>query len=170
MPVVSIRHPIGTMRLIRFKPTAVFVGVFLCTGLAAWAQEISGIAEVRSGNEIALGGTVVQLFGLQAPDPDDRCELSEGQYRCGIVAWAELIRLADGRDLSCDIEARNAKGQLVATCYLGERDLNESLVRSGWAEARAEVERYQVDQVEARRARRGLWAERIKPPDRRQAP
>jgi len=158
------------MHLIRFKPAAVLTTLFLSIGFAAWAQELSGIAEVRSGNEIALNGTVVQLFGLQAPTPDERCELSEGQYRCGIIAWAELIRLADGRDLSCDIEARSDKGQLIATCYLGERDLNESLVRSGWAEARADVERYQVDQVEARRARRGLWAERIKPPDRRQAP
>ena len=165
-----IRQPIGNMHLIRPKTIAVLTGVFLSIGFAAWAQEISGIAEVRSGNEISLNGTVVRLFGLEAPAPDQRCELSEGEYRCGIIAWAELVRLADGRDLSCDIESRTSKGQLVATCYLGERDLNESLVRSGWAEARADVERYQVDQVEARRARRGLWAERIKPPDRRQAP
>jgi len=166
----TIRQPIGAMHLFRFKFAAFIAGLFLSTDFAAWAQEISGVAEVRSGNEIALGGTVVRLFGLQAPAPDERCGLSEGQYRCGIIAWAELVRLADGRDLSCDIESRTEKGQLVATCYLGERDLNESLVRSGWAEARADVERYQVDQVEARRARRGLWAERIKPPDRRQAP
>ena len=167
---MSIRQPTGTMHLIRSKNLALLTGVFLSMGFAAWAQEISGIAEVRSGNEIALDGTVVRLFGLQAPAPDQRCELSEGEYRCGIIAWAELVRLADGRDISCDIESQTAKGQPIATCYLGERDLNESLVRSGWAEARADVERYQVDQVEARRARRGLWAERIKPPDRRQAP
>jgi endonuclease YncB( thermonuclease family) len=158
------------MYLNRSKSVVFLTGLFLSIGFAAWAQEISGIAEVRSGNEIALDGTVVRLFGLQAPAPDARCDLSEGQYRCGIVAWAELVRLADGRDLSCDIETRTGEGQLVATCYQGERDLNEALVRSGWAEARADVERYQVDQDEARRARRGLWAERIRPPDRRQAP
>jgi len=140
------------------------------TGFSARAQEITGVAEVRSGSELVLNGTVVRLFGLETPTPDEWCDLSEGQYRCGVVAWAELVKLADGRDLSCDVESRTGDGLPIATCYLGERDINEALVRSGWAEARPDVERYQVDQAEARRARRGLWAERIRPPDRRQAP
>ena len=140
------------------------------TGFSATAQEITGVAEVRSGSELVLNGIVVQLFGLETPAPDEWCDLSEGQYRCGVVAWAELVKLADGRDLSCDVESRTGAGLPIATCYLGERDINEALVRSGWAEARPDVERYQVDQAEARRARRGLWAERIRPPDRRQAP
>jgi len=160
----------GAMHLNRSKFTLFLASFFLSVSFATWAQEVSGLAEVRSGNEVILNGAVVQLFGLQAPAPDDRCDLSEGQYRCGIVAWAELVKLADGRDISCDIEAHTDKGQPLATCYLGEMDINEALVRSGWAEARADVERYQPDQDQARRARRGLWAERIRPPDRRQAP
>lgn len=149
---------------------ALFAAPLLFPGFAAQAEEIGGIAEVRSGNEIALDGTVVRLYGLEAPTNDQICELIEGRYHCGIVAWAELIKLADGRDLSCDIESRADDDIPVATCYLGERDINEALVRSGWAEARTDVSRYHVEQAEARRARRGLWAERIRPPDRRQAP
>lgn len=167
---ISTRQPTGAMQFNRSRSIALLTSLLVSIGFAAWAQEVSGIAEVRSGNEIVLNGAVVQLFGLKAPAPDERCDLSEGQYRCGIVAWAELVRLADGRDVSCEIESKTEKGQSAATCYLGERDLNEALVRSGWAEARADVDRYQVDQDGARRARRGLWAERIKPPDRRQAP
>lgn len=136
----------------------------------AVAEEVAGVAEVRSGSELALNGTVVRLYGLQTPAPDARCDLSEGKFRCGVVAWAELIKIADGRDISCDIEGKAKDGVPVATCYLGERDINEVLVLSGWAEARVDIDRYQVDQAEARRARRGLWAERIRPPDRRQAP
>lgn len=141
-----------------------------CLAATAGAEEINGIAEVRSGNEIALSGTVVRLYGLEAPAADEKCELIEGRYHCGIVAWAELIKLADGRSLSCDIESHTDDGLPVVTCYLGERDINEALVRSGWAEAHGDVARYEVEQAEARRARRGLWAERIRPPDRRQAP
>lgn len=137
---------------------------------AATAEEFSGIAEVQSGNQISVNGTVIRLFGLDTPSPESLCDLADGQYHCGIIAWAELIKLADGRDISCDLEAENKDGIPLATCYLGERDINEALVLSGWAEARADIERYQVDQAEARRARRGLWAERITPPDRRQAP
>ncbi|MEN8196839.1 MAG: hypothetical protein ABFS30_10045, partial [Pseudomonadota bacterium] len=121
----SIRQVTGAMQFNRSKSIVCLAGLFLSVAFAAWAQEVSGLAEVRSGNEIALDGAVVRLFGLQAPDPDERCDLSEGQYRCGIVAWAELVRLADGRDLSCDIESRTTEGQMVATCYLGETDVNE---------------------------------------------
>ena len=166
----SIHQPVGAMKSSRSIYAAILFVLVLLAGFSSRAQEITGVAEVRSGNEIVLNGTVLRLFGLEAPAPDERCDLFEGRYRCGIVAWAELVKLADGRDLSCDVESRTGDGLPVATCYLGERDINETLVRSGWAEARADVERYQVDQAEARRARRGLWAERIRPPDRRQAP
>ena len=137
----------------------------------AHAQEVEGIAAVRSANEIGVAGTTLRLYGALAPNPGDSCDTGERSFQCGIIAWAELIRLADGHRLSCDIEAqRSADGVPYATCYVGERDVNEALVRSGWAEAAEGIERYRVDQEDARRARRGLWAGRIRPPDRRQAP
>ena len=157
------------MKLVK-STTALCLLQFLLLGNAATAEEFAGIAAVQSGNQISVDGTVIRLFGLNSPAPEALCDLAEGQYHCGIIAWAELIKLADGRDLSCDLEAKSKDGTPLATCYLGERDINEALVLSGWAEARADVERYQIDQAEARRARRGLWAERITPPDRRQAP
>jgi len=140
-------------------------------GSRANAQEIEGVAKVRSGNEIGVGDSTIRLYGSLAPRPGDSCDTGERSFQCGIIAWAELIRLADGHRLSCDIESqRSEDGTPYATCYVGERDINEALVRSGWAEAADGIERYRVDQEDARRARRGLWAGRIRPPDRRQAP
>ncbi len=136
----------------------------------AGAEEVAGTGDVRSGNEIAVDRTLVRLYGVAAPAPDERCESADGAFQCGIIAWAELILLADGKPLSCDIEGQGPSGDKLGTCYVGERDVNEALVRSGWAEAAANVERYRVDQEDARRARRGIWAGRVLPPDRRQAP
>ncbi len=138
---------------------------------SATAQEIEGVAEVRSGNQIEVGDTTIRLYGALAPQRDDTCDTGERKFRCGVIAWSELIRLADGFRLSCDLEdLRAADGIRYATCYVGERDINEALVRSGWAEVAEGIDRYRVDQEDARRARRGLWAGRIRPPDRRQAP
>ena len=79
--------------------------------------------------------------------------------KCGVVAWAELIMLADGWHLSCDIELTAKDGASYATCYSGERDINESMVRSGWAKAmRQQTDRYMVDEEDARTSKRGLWA------------
>lgn len=145
-------------------------GIVMLAAATAGAEEIVGTADVRSGNEIAVGGKIVRLYGVAAPMPDDRCDFGEGKFQCGIIAWAELVRLADGRPLSCDVERKPARGEVYATCYVGEHDINEALVRSGWAEISADAERYRVDQDDARRNRRGIWAGRVRPPDRRQAP
>lgn len=150
----------------------VFGGVIAAATLmagAAPAEEVAGTAVVRSANSIAVGDTLVRLYGVAAPEPSARCDSGEGQFQCGIVAWAELILLADGKPLSCDVEGETGQGEVTATCYVGERDINEALVRSGWAEATVDSQRYLVDQEDARRARRGIWAARVRPPDRRQA-
>ena len=160
--------------------------VVCCAIVAAWAasapvsglaaQEIRGDAKVISGNEMKVGRRAVRLFGIRAPGLGEVCRVRSVKMRCGIVAWAELIKLADGQYVSCDLEktepqtvaagseAPERKSELFATCYLGETDLNEALVRSGWAKAAAgQTDRYQVDETDARESRRGLWASDRKP-------
>ncbi len=151
------------------------------------AQEIRGTAKVITGNQITVGKRTVRLFGMAAPGLEDVCKIGDVKMRCGIVAWSELIKLADGQYLSCDIEkvpaGKPAAGDTAkpdekptaastavpaasagpavkyATCYIGETDLNEALVRSGWAKVvLSQTDRYQVDETDARESRRGLWA------------
>lgn len=165
----------------------------LCLTLPApgAAQEIRGNAKVISGNQITVGKRTVRLFGMAAPGLEDICTIRDVKMRCGIVAWSELIKLADGQYLSCDIEkvpadksaaAEAAKPEekpasaaaaeppapigpalKYATCYIGETDLNEALVRSGWAKVvLSQTDRYQVDETDARESKRGLWASSTK--------
>jgi len=131
------------------------------------ADEIKGEANVVSGNEIVVGKKTVRLFGMSAPDLKETCEVHDAQIKCGIVAWAELIKLADGQLVSCDKEELPAdapgaadKSVEFGTCYIGETDLNEAMVRSGWANAVPEqTDRYEVDEADAKESGRGLWAE-----------
>jgi endonuclease YncB( thermonuclease family) len=151
----------------------------LCMTLTApsVAQEIRGNAKVISGNQITVGKRTVRLFGIAAPGLEDICTIGDVKMRCGIVAWSELIKLADGQYLSCDIEkmppdapvaAEASKPEVkpamkYATCYIGETDLNEALVRSGWAKTvLSQTDRYQVDETDARESKRGLWAKSVK--------
>ena len=134
--------------------------------IAMAAEEIRGEATVISGNEIRMGKRAVRLFGITAPGLDDMCTVGDAKIRCGIVAWAELIKLADGRHISCDVETKNAEA-IFATCYISEADLNEALVRSGWAKAVPEqTDRYVVDETDAKESRRGLWSN-YKPPKKK---
>ncbi len=158
------------MAMLRNLAVALLMATALAMPAAALAEEVTGTARVRSGNEITVGEASLRLYGVAAPGPETLCEDGDGAIQCGIVAWAELIRLADGKQLSCDIERRDKELGLIATCYFGEQDINEALINTGWAEADDTIERYHVEQEEARRARRGMWASKVRPPDRRQAP
>lgn len=129
------------------------------------ADDIRGEANVISGNEIVVGKKTVRLFGISAPDLKESCEVNEAAIKCGIVAWAELIKLADGQLVSCDHEdlpagtAAADKSVELGTCYIGETDLNEAMVRSGWANAVPEqTDRYEVDEADAKDSGRGLWS------------
>ena len=132
----------------------------LSSGLKlALSEEIRGYASVKSGNKVLIGKRMVRLYGVNAPKIDKICQVGEAKMKCGVVAWSELIQLADGWHLSCDIELKSKSGSRYATCYSGERDINEGLVRSGWAKAaRKQTDRYVVDEEDARNSRRGLWA------------
>ena len=129
------------------------------TSPAANSNELAGLASVQSGNQILIGKRIVRLFGIRAPQKDDICQIDEPKIKCGIVAWSELIRFADGWHVSCDIELKAKDGPDYATCYIGERDINEAMVRSGWAKAvRKQTDRYGVDEDDAKNFNRGLWA------------
>lgn len=123
------------------------------------AEEVRGYASVRSGNQILIGKRIIRLFGVRAPEIEDICQIEDAKMKCGVVAWSQLIQLADGWHLSCDIELKVEGGADFATCYIGERDVNEGMVRSGWAKAvRKQTDRYIVDEEDARTSKRGLWA------------
>ena len=156
------------MAIIRGAAGAVLAAAAILAAASAWAQEISGVATAKSGNLLFVGEKPVRLFGVTAPESNSACDAGEGEIQCGIIAWAELIKLADGKELSCDPEP--VGGDVIyATCYVGEYDINEALVRTGWAEVSEQSDRYRGEQEEARQARRGMWAGRVRPLDRRQA-
>ena len=158
-------------RLYRVALLACGAVLVMVGGTAHAADEIRGEAAVISGNEIQVGPKIVRLFGISAPALKDICDLNEAKMKCGIVAWAELIKLADGQQVSCDAEElpagvappKSDKPFVFATCYIGETDLNEAMVRSGWAKAVIpQTDRYEVDEGDAKDSGRGLWSNETK--------
>lgn len=149
----------ATERTVAFAIIGFWSFIWTLTPGNASAEEVRGYASVRSGNQILIGKRTVRLFGVEAPEIDDICQIEDAKMKCGVVAWSQLIQLADGWHLSCDIEIKVKGGADFATCYIGERDVNEGMVRSGWAKAiRKQTNRYVVDEEDAKASKRGLWA------------
>lgn len=148
--------------------------VFLILGLfvaapAAWAAPgvIEGAARVVDGDTLAVAGRTVRLFGIDAPEAGQTCDLAGKPMRCGDFATAQL-RAAVARDrVSCRVKVEaDRHGRPVAMCTAGGRDLGQAMVRAGAAVAYLRYsDRYAADEAQARADRRGLWQARMVTPE-----
>lgn len=124
-----------------------------------------GRATVIEGDVIEVAGRALRLFGIDAPEPDQRCRLKGKPYRCGEIARTALMDLTAGAEVSCAPSGARRHGLALARCSAGGFDLSRNMVHTGWALADPETgERYRATQAKAEAARRGLWRGRFVAP------
>jgi endonuclease YncB( thermonuclease family) len=114
---------------------------------------------VIDGDSIRDGRRRIRLYGIDAPELSQQCRDGAGQaYACGERAREVLESLIGGREIGCRVVEEDRYGREVARCQVDSVQLNREMVRRGWAVAydRHSLE-YMVAEVEARRARAGLW-------------
>ncbi len=145
------------MKLCRLLPV-------LALGLAAAAPATN----IVDGDTFTVGTERVRLWGVDAPEGRQVCQDDAGQsFRCGDVARDQLVSLIAGRPVDCRLMDRDTYGRMVAQCSVDGRDLGEAMVRAGWAVEYRQFSRgaYAAAEVEARTAKRGLWAGTFEAPD-----
>ncbi len=158
-------------------PLAFAIGVVAATfgavvlaagpGLADEAP-VTGSATVIEGDVLDVAGTRFRLFGIDAPELDQRCEWPKaGTIPCGEIARTALMDLTAGAAVTCRARAGAASlsGEITAICFAGQADLGWNMVHTGWALAvRDGADDYVAKEEEARRGRRGLWRGAFVPP------
>lgn len=139
--------------------------LLLLIAAPASAAEISGLARIIDGDTLEIGGQVVRLEGIDAPESGQTCRNAAGRdWACGSEATRALAMLAaDG--IRCRGEETDRYGRLIAICEGRGGDINGQLVREGWALAFTRFsDRYAPEEAAARRTRAGLWAGSFTPP------
>lgn len=128
--------------------------------------DVQGRAHVHDGDTLTVAGVKIRLFGIDAPEMDQTCELPDGSaWACGRWSRDEVRRVLKGRDLRCVKRVYDKYGRMVARCYLGEQDLARMLVQAGIVFSYASFSRdYIVDEKAAAVAGRGLWRAKVVPP------
>ncbi len=131
----------------------------------AFDTDLSGRARVIDGDSVSVGGVEVRLFGVDAPEAMQICEMNGRPWRCGLQAAKELRGLIEGRMVVCDERDQDAYGRVVAVCRLDGVDINAWLVANGWALAyRRYADDYVAAESEAKSAGRGVWLGEMTPP------
>lgn len=153
------RGPRGRLRtFLDYGLTIVLLGLLIL--LAARLNQIEtrneqGSAVITDGDSITLGATRIRLRGIDAPEYSQICQMGGADYACGRSSRAALVKLVNGRPVSCSGWQHDRYGRLLGDCTAGSIDLNRAQVEAGWAVAYGGFE---AEEAAARAAKVGIWA------------
>lgn len=127
--------------------------------LPGWAdKELAGRTTVIDGDIVELHGQRIRLAGIDAPESSQLCWSGDSSWRCGQKAALALSDKIGSRPISCSSREKGRYKRHIATCYLGDEDLNRWLVEEGCAVAYVKYSRkYEAQEEVARSAQKGVW-------------
>jgi endonuclease YncB( thermonuclease family) len=155
----------GIPRMRKFW-TLVFSMAALCGPVAGdravaedLATEIRGMAEVIDADIITIGMQRVILWGIDAPERSQTCQLNGEPWGCYDVAFRQLQLLAGRGEVVCYLHGDpDPFGRRFGVCESGGEDLNAQMVRLGLALAYVEeTDAYLPQMADAITEGVGLW-------------
>ncbi|MFM9850030.1 MAG: thermonuclease family protein [Hyphomicrobiaceae bacterium] len=153
----------------RVLSVSIACSAFLLTVSLVLAQELGGvITSYADGDSFRLGQVGIRLDGIDAPESADRCVRAGVPWDCAALAQKALQAIAGSSPLKCISSYCDPYKRRVSICRVGSKDVGEEMVRAGWAIdwPRYSNYRYKAVQDEARRLKRGLWADGVQLPPR----
>jgi len=129
--------------------------LIVLAGLAAPAGEA---ARALDGDTIELAGRVIDLYGIDAPEPTQVCARGGQPWACGREAARVLDRLVRGRAVRCLALSAGAGAVPRGICKAGDFDLAAEMVNRGLAVlAPADANPYLANLREARAVGMGIY-------------
>ena len=143
------------------------------------AEEISGIPKVVDGDTIHINSYKFRLEGIDAPEMRQKCKKESFKisfligftfykdYSCGRVSKEKLITEINTSEIKCISSSKDRYKRYIATCYKGKTNLNQWMVRNGFAIAyRRYSKKYVPDEVFAKENKLGLWQGKFTEPEK----
>ena len=98
---------------------------------ATTREETFSNVQPLDGRSFRAGALVVRLAGIDLPDAGEECRTLDGRREsCRTRAATQLDLLTRWRSLTCRYTLRG--GEALATCRMGDADLADRLVRTGY--------------------------------------
>ena len=119
-------------------------------------QRISGKAYVTDGDGLRVNGLEVRIAGIDAPEHDQIAKQHGRWFNYGRTVKSALIQEIGGKLVTVQIEKYDKFGRAVGTVVCNGRDIGAKLVSQGMAIS-AYTDKYEQEQQEARKYRRGQW-------------
>ena len=143
------------------------------------AEEISGIPKVVDGDTVHIDNYKFRLEGIDAPEMRQQCKKESFKisffigftfykdYSCGRVSKEKLITKIDNIEIKCISSSKDRYKRYIATCYKGKTNLNQWMVRNGFAIAYRRYSKiYVPDEEFAKENKLGLWQGKFMEPEK----
>lgn len=126
----------------------------------AQAETMIGRVSVVDGDTLEMHGQRIRLFGIDAPEGGQSCQMADGKvWRCGTAAARAMDDLVRDRTVRCEQQDIDRYGRTVAICEAGGSDIANVLVGQGLAVAYRRYSKvYIAAENQAHVANRGMWA------------
>jgi endonuclease YncB( thermonuclease family) len=142
---------------------ACFIAIVLAQ--PALAETITGTAHAGDGDSFRVGARRIRLYGIDAPEFRQTCQVRFSNWSCGVDAAAALSKLIDDQPIMCESRDRDVYGRTVATCLVDRQDVAARMVGQGFAvvldNGQAEYAAYEA-RAKAKKA--GIWASTFQMP------
>lgn len=126
---------------------------------------IQGKAKIIDGDTIHIGKNKIRLHGIDAPEINQTCSIRDQLWNCGIKSSKVLESIILESEVKCKIMNIDRYKRLVAVCLVNETNINQYMVRNGWAIAyRYYSLDYISDEKIAKKNKTGIWQGKFKNP------
>ena len=125
-----------------------------------------GTGMAIEGDAVSVNGTIVKLWGIDAPDKGQTClSVFRKEYDCFNKAKDALTNLVGSNVITCYVRGKDSQGQKVGTCGVNGLDLGALMIKSGWALSFLSLSPQYVRLESLAQAKKiGVWAGQIEAP------
>ena len=156
-----------------------FIIIFLIFVSNVTAEEISGTPKIIDGDTVHINNYKFRLEGIDAPEMKQQCKKEflkisstigfsfYKDYSCGKVSKEKLKSKIRGSKIKCIFTTKDKYKRYIATCYKEKINLNQWMVRNGYAIAyRRYSKKYVPDEDFAKENKLGLWQGKFMSPEK----
>ena len=136
----------------------IFLVIFSLYNNIINANTINGKAKIIDGDTLHINKNKIRLHGIDAPEKNQKCIFKNKKWPCGKKSTIELKKLINNQNVKCKIKDIDIYKRYVAICTVNKINLNQIMVKKGWAIA---YRYYSLDYIEdeeyAKKNKLGIW-------------
>ena len=123
-----------------------------------FAKTINGKPRIIDGDTIHIKSNKIRLHGIDAPETKQTCKIDNEEWYCGKQSTKELKKLINKQNVECVVNDVDVYNRYIAICYVDEININQWMVKNGWAIAYRYYSKDYINEEEyANNNKLGIW-------------